>query len=49
MWLDLILIVIVAYVAWRQARLEQKVEAMEKQINIMADMWDKEFDNDNEG
>lgn len=37
-WLDLILIVLVAYVAWRQARLEQKVEAIERQVNIMADM-----------
>jgi hypothetical protein len=44
MWvLELVLILIVAYVAWRLHRLELQIEAMERLYNELADMFDREF------
>jgi len=40
-WLELSLIGVVAYLAWRQLRLESKVEALEYMYNQLANMFDK--------
>lgn len=44
-WLELILIGIAAYVAWRQYRLELKVEALEDVYNQLADIIDERRSN----
>jgi hypothetical protein len=41
-WLELILIGVVGFVAYRQHRLEQHIEALRMAYNELANLYDKE-------